>query len=86
MFDDFWIDEDASFAYLTTHRQNTIDRLALEPSQNGNEILSIAGDPFNDEFIGPTAGHWGRGQDEYGQDEYGRVAFGATDGGTVSLY
>jgi hypothetical protein len=78
IFDDFWIDQDAGFAYLTTHIQNTIDRLALEPSQNGNEIVSIAGDPFND-LIGPTAGHWGRGR-----DEYGRVAFVATAGGTAS--
>ena len=59
MFDDFWIDQDGGVAYLTTHRQNTVDRLALEPSQNGNNILSMAGDPFNDELIGPTAGHWG---------------------------
>jgi hypothetical protein len=34
MFDDFWIDQDAGFAYLTTHRQNAIDRLSLEPSGN----------------------------------------------------
>jgi hypothetical protein len=79
IFDDFWIDQDAGFAYLTTHPQNTMDRLALEPSQNGSEILIIAGNPFNDELIGPTAGHWGRGR-----DEYGRVAFIATDGGTAS--
>ena len=79
IFDDFWIDQDAGFAYLTTHPQNTMDRLALEPGQNGSEILIIAGNPFNDELIGPTAGHWGRGR-----DEYGRVAFIATDGGTVS--
>lgn len=79
IFDDFWIDQDAGFAYLTTHPQNTMDRLALEPSQNGSEILIIAGNPFNDELIGPTAGHWGRGR-----DEYGRIAFIATDGGTAS--
>jgi hypothetical protein len=60
------LSQDAGFAYLTTHPQNTIDRLALEPSQNGSEILSIGGDPFNDELIGPTAGHWGRGRQEYG--------------------
>lgn len=78
MFDDFWIDQDAGFAYLTTHRQNTIDRLALEPSQNRSEILSIAGDPFNDELVGPSAGHWGRGR-----DQYDRVAFFLTDGGTT---
>jgi hypothetical protein len=79
LFDDFWIDQDAGFAYLTSHPQNTIDRFALEPTQNGGEILSVAGDPFNDELVGPTAGHWGRDR-----DEYGRVAFITTDGGTAS--
>jgi hypothetical protein len=34
MFDDFCIDQDAGFAYLTTHRRNTIDRLSLEPAEN----------------------------------------------------
>jgi hypothetical protein len=37
MFDDFCIDQDAGFAYLTTHRQNTIDRLSLEPAENSEE-------------------------------------------------
>ena len=74
-FDDFWIDQDAGFAYLASHTLNTIDRLALEPSENGSEILSIAGNPFNTELIGPSAGHWGTGR-----DEYGRVAFVTTDG------
>jgi hypothetical protein len=45
MFDDFWIDQDAAFAYLTTHRQNTIDRLSLEPSENSEKRISIAGIP-----------------------------------------
>jgi len=78
-FDDFWIDEDGGFAYLAGHPLNTIDRLALEPSENGSEILSIAGNPFDDELIGPSAGHWGRGR-----EEYGRVAFLTTDGGTAT--
>jgi sugar lactone lactonase YvrE len=33
MFDDFCIDQDAGFAYLTTHRQNTIDRLSLRKNR-----------------------------------------------------
>ena len=78
-FDDFWIDQDAGFAYLASHPLNTIDRLALEPSEHSSEVLSIAGSPFNDELIGPSAGHWGRGR-----EEYGRVAFITTDGGTAS--
>jgi len=78
-FDDFWIDEDAGCAYLASHSLNTIDRLALEPGENGTEILSVAGHPFNGELIGPSAGHWGRGR-----EEYGRVAFLTTDGGTAT--
>jgi hypothetical protein len=75
-FDDFWIDEDAGVAYLAGHSLNTIDRLALDP---GGETVSIAGNPFDDELIGPSAGHWGRGR-----QEYGRVAFITTDGGTAT--
>ena len=56
MFDDFCIDQNAGFAYLTTHRQNTIDRLALEPAENSEERLSIAGDPFAPELIGRSLG------------------------------
>ena len=78
-FDDFWIDQDAGFAYLASHTLNTIDRLALEPSENDSQILSIAGNPFNEKLIGPSAGHWGRGR-----EEYGRVAFLTTDGGTAT--
>jgi hypothetical protein len=79
MFDDFWIDQDAGFAYLTTHRQNTIDRLSLEPAQNSEKRISIAGDPFTPELIGPSAGHWGRRP-----GEYGRLAFFTTEGGIES--
>jgi hypothetical protein len=79
MFDDFCIDQDGGFAYLTTHRQNTIDRLSLEPGQNTDERCSLAGDPFTEELIGPSAGAWGRAP-----REYGRVAYFTTDGGTAS--
>jgi hypothetical protein len=79
MFDDFWIDQDLKFAYLTTHRQNTIDRFSLEPGQNTDARCSVAGDPFTEELIGPSAGSWGRAP-----GEYGRVAYFTTDGGTAS--
>jgi hypothetical protein len=78
-FDDFWMDQDVGVAYLAGHSLNTIDRLALEPDDNGSEVLNIASNPFNDELIGPSAGHWGRGR-----EEYGRVAFLTTDGGTAT--
>jgi hypothetical protein len=79
MYDDFCVDEDAGFAYLTTHRQNTLDRLSLEPAENNGKTICIAGDPFDPRLIGPSAGHWGRQP-----GEYGRLAFFTTDGGTAS--
>jgi hypothetical protein len=79
MFDDFCIDQDDGFAYLTTHRQNTIDLLSLEPSRNTNATCSVVGDPFTDHLIGPSAGTWGRMP-----GEYGRTAYFSTDGGTAS--
>ncbi len=79
MADDFCIDEDAGVAYLATHRQNTIDRVWLEPSRNGDTRHSVAGEPFTERLIGPTVGAWGRGP-----GEYGRVAYFMADGGTKS--
>jgi hypothetical protein len=40
MFDDFCIDQDAGFAYLTKHRQNTIDRLSLQPQKTARKRLA----------------------------------------------
>ncbi|HEY3973635.1 MAG TPA: hypothetical protein VGM18_11560, partial [Candidatus Sulfotelmatobacter sp.] len=79
MGDDFCIDENAGVAYIATHRQNTIDRVSLEPSGNSYVRHSVAGKPFTDELIGPTKGAWGRRP-----GEYGRVAYFQADGGTKS--
>jgi len=79
MGDDFCIDEDEGVAYLTTHRQNTIDRVSLEPANNSGFTQSLAGDPFTDQLIGPSSAVWGRGP-----ADYGRVAYVTTDGGTAS--
>jgi hypothetical protein len=64
---------------LATHRQNSIDRVALEPSKNSDVRHSVAGNLFTEQLIGPTKGAWGRGA-----GEYGRVAYFLTDGGTKS--
>ena len=77
MADDFCIDEDAGVAYLATHRQNTIDRVSLEPTENGEVRHSVVGEPFTEQLIGPTVGVWGRAP-----GEYGRIAYFMTDGGT----
>ena len=78
MADDFCIDENAGVAYVTTHRENTIDCVSLNPAKNSERFI-VAGDPLNEEFVGPSSAAWGRlpGQ-------YGKVAFVTTDGGTAS--
>src|ERR1700678_1129349 len=79
MMDDFCLDEEAGVAYVTTHRENTIDRMSLEPDRN-EERESVAGIPFDEELVGPSSGAWGRAP-----GEVGRVAFFTTDGGTTAL-
>ena len=78
MMDDFLLDEDAGVAYVTTHRENTIDRMSLEPDRH-EERESVAGNPFDEELVGPSSGAWGRAP-----GEAGRVAFFTTDGGTTA--
>ena len=78
MADDFCIDEDAGVAYVTTHRENTIDCISLNPARN-SDLFIVAGDPLNEELIGPSSAAWGRLS-----GEYGKVAYFITDGGTAS--
>jgi hypothetical protein len=79
MADDFCIDEDAGVAYVTTHRENTIDRVPLRPGQHGAERDIVAGAPFTAQLVGPSSAAWGRGP-----DDHGRVAYITTDGGTTA--
>jgi alkylhydroperoxidase family enzyme len=67
MGDDFCIDEDAGVLYLTTHRQNTIDRVSMEPGDNSGFTQSVAGDPFTEKLIGPSSGAWSRRPGDYGR-------------------
>ena len=76
--DDFCIDEDAGFAYVTRHRANTFDRVPLAP-RRGSEVRHIAGDPFDDTLVGPSSAAWGRRP-----GDHGRVAYLTTDGGTTA--
>jgi hypothetical protein len=76
--DDFCLDEDAGFAYVTRHRANTLDRVPLEP-RHGSEVRHIAGDPFDPVLAGPSSAAWGRRPGGYGQ-----VAYVTTDGGTTA--
>ena len=63
---------------MTTHRENTIDCISLNPAKNSERYI-VAGDPFTEELIGPSSGAWGRLP-----GEYGKVAYFITDGGTAS--
>lgn len=78
MADDFCIDENAGVAYLTTHRENTIDCVSLNPAKNTDRFI-VVGDPFNENLIGPSSAAWSRIP-----GEHGRVAYVTTDGGTAS--
>ena len=79
MGDDFLIDQDAEVIYLTTHRQNTIDMVSMNPGLNSGFTQSVAGNPCNEEVIGPSAGAWRRSPGRSGM-----VAYFITDGGTAS--
>jgi hypothetical protein len=74
--DDLIIDEDAGLAYGATHRQNAIERIALESGVWQN----VAGEPLSLDMIGPTAGAWGRGV-----GKAGKVAYFSADGGIKNL-
>lgn len=76
--DDFCVDEDAGFAYVTRHRANTIDRVPLQP-RHGSEVRHLVGDPFDEALIGPSSAAWGRRP-----GQRGRQFYVTTDGGTTA--
>jgi hypothetical protein len=76
--DDFCLDENAGFAYVTRHRANTVDRVPLTP-RRGSEVRHIAGDPLDEVLVGPSSAAWRRGP-----DDRGRVAYVTIDGGTTA--
>jgi hypothetical protein len=76
--DDFCIDEDGGFAYVSRHRANTLDRVPLQPG-HGGEVRHIVDDPSDRVMVGPTSAAWRRGP-----GDYGRVFFLLTDGGRTA--
>jgi sugar lactone lactonase YvrE len=78
MADGLCLDEDAGVAYITTHRQNTIDRVLLRPDGSGRRQI-VAGEPFDEQLVGPSGIAWGRWR-----GDYGRIAYITTDGGLVA--
>lgn len=79
MGDDFILDEEARAIYLTTHRQNSIDLVSMDPAENSGFTQIVAGDPLNLDVVGPSSGAWSRRP-----GAAGRVAYFITDGGTAS--
>ena len=77
MADDFCLDEDADVAYLPAHQQNTIERVPLRADGNAREI--VAGEPFDEQLVGPSSAAWGRRP-----GDHGRIAYVTTDGGLLA--
>jgi hypothetical protein len=77
MADDLCLDEDADVAYLTAHQQNAIERVPLRADGSARQI--VAGEPFDEQLVGPSSAAWGRHP-----GDYGRIAYVTTDGGVVA--
>ena len=78
MADDFCLDEDLGVAYLTTHRENTLDRVQLAGPEDQPRV-SVAGVPPDEQLLGPSSAVWGRAA-----DDLGRTLYLTSDGGTTS--
>lgn len=78
MADDFCLDEDADVAYVTTHRENTLDRVRLHGVTDSPREI-VVGQPFNDLLVGPTSLAWSRAP-----GDYGRLTYITTEGGTTA--
>jgi hypothetical protein len=76
--DDFCIDEEGGFAYVSGHRANTLDGVPLQPG-HGGEVRHIVDDPSDRIMVGPTSAAWRRGP-----TDYGRVFYLLTDGGRTA--
>ena len=78
--DDFCLDENAAVAYLTTHTDNTIVRVPIHPGADGATRSIVAGDPFDEQLVGPSSAAWVRGP-----ADYGHIAYVTTDGGHTAI-
>lgn len=74
---DLLVNSIANVCYVTTHRQNSIERFDLKDFSR----TCMVGDPTNIDLLGPTPGARSR---EPG--DYGRVAFFTTDGGHMNPF
>ena len=76
--DDFCVDDEAGFAYVTRHRANTLDRVPLA-TRHGSEVRHLLGEPLDTALVGPSSAAWGRNP-----GDTGRVIYVTTDGGTTA--
>jgi len=78
--DDFCIDENAAVAYLTTHTDNSIVRVAIGSGADGATRSVVAGESFDEQLVGPSSAAWARGP-----ADYGHIAYVTTDGGHTAI-
>jgi sugar lactone lactonase YvrE len=78
--DDFCLDENVGVAYLTTHTDNTIVRVPINARADGATASVVAGNPFNEQLVGPSSAAWARGP-----ADYGHIAYVTTDGGHTAI-
>src|SRR6478609_4905956 len=78
--DDFCLDENVGVAYLTTHTDNTIVRVPINAGADGATASIVAGEPFNEQLVGPSSAAWGAGP-----ADYGHIAYVTTDGGHTAI-
>jgi hypothetical protein len=78
--DDFCLDENVGVAYLTTHTDNSIVRVAIGSGADGATRSVVAGEPFDEQLVGPSSAAWARGP-----ADYGRIAYVTTDGGHTAI-
>jgi hypothetical protein len=78
--DDFCVDENAAVAYVTTHTDNSIVRVAIGSGADGATRSVVAGDPFDEQLVGPSSAAWARGP-----ADYGHIAYVTTDGGHTAI-
>jgi sugar lactone lactonase YvrE len=78
--DDFCLDEYTGVAYLTTHTDNTIVRVPIDAGADGATTCVVAGDPYNEQLVGPSSAAWARGP-----ADYGHIAYVTTDGGHTAI-
>jgi hypothetical protein len=78
--DDFCLDENTWVAYLTTHADNTIMRVPIHSGSQGAKASVVAGEPFDEQLVGPSSAVWARGA-----ADYGHIAYVTTDGGHTAI-